>query len=339
MTIAALEEGRVQVMGDGVTDRADLPFQFVDERNLQVTHTDAQGSTTLWEYQQSPGNWYFTGGDFSTGTVHFAAADLQIDEKLTVILVSDYDQPYSLAGGEIDPAVMERAMDRTAINMQSVAVRALIEKNGGYDLANRRLINALEANENTDVPTLQQVLEIAQLPGEQGPKGPVGNQGPSGPQGAEGPQGAQGPQGERGPLGYEGPRGPTGFQGPEGPRGPEGPAGPTGSQGLIGPQGPQGPEGPVGKAFEPDASGLTADRAAYNAEPANFSFLDVEVGEVYWKLSNAVGAWSVGVPFGRGPQGLPLIAVIGCLSRERILFVDLPGTFPVHVQRIGQNRL
>lgn len=304
MTVAALTEGRAQITGDGVTDRVDLPFQFVDQNNLQVSHRTATGVITVWQYQQSPGNWHFTGGNFGTGTVLFDASALQAGETLTVLLVSKYDQPYSLAGGEIDPAVMERAMDRTAINMQSVATRALIEVNGGFDLKGRRMINALDAADNQDLPTLQQVLEIASLPGAQGPKGPVGNQGPTGPSGPQGPAGPQGPQGERGPLGYEGPRGPTGYQGPEGPRGPEGPSGPTGSQGPIGPQGPQGPEGPIGKSFDPDYTGLTADRAAYDAEPKDTSFLDTEAGIVYWKLSNAVGAWSTGVNFGRGPQGL-----------------------------------
>ncbi len=304
MTVAALTEGRAQITGDGVTDRVDLPFQFVDQNNLQVSHRTTTGVITVWQYQQSPGNWHFTGGNFGTGTVLFDASALQAGETLTVLLVSKYDQPYSLAGGEIDPAVMERAMDRTAINMQSVATRALIEVNGGFDLKGRRMINALDAADNQDLPTLQQVLEIASLPGAQGPKGPVGNQGPTGPSGPQGPAGPQGPQGERGPLGYEGPRGPTGFQGPEGPRGPEGPSGPNGSQGPIGPQGPQGPEGPIGKSFDPDYTGLTADRAAYDAEPKDTSFLDTEAGIVYWKLSNAVGAWSTGVNFGRGPQGL-----------------------------------
>lgn len=304
MTIAALSEGRVQITGDGVTDRVDVPFQFVDETNLEVVHTDVDGNSTVWPHQQAPGYWYFAGGDFAAGTVFFEAAALQPGDTLTVLLVSDFEQPYSLAGGEIDPGVMEKAMDRSAINMQSVAVRALLDKNGGFDLEGRRVINGLEAADNNDLPTLQQVLEIASLPGIQGPKGPLGDQGPVGPAGAQGPEGPQGPQGERGPLGYEGPRGPTGLQGPEGPRGPEGPAGPTGAQGPVGVQGPQGAEGPIGKSFDPDASGLTADRDAYNAEPANFSFLDVETGTVYFKLSNGVAAWSAGVPFGRGPQGL-----------------------------------
>ncbi|MDX0801736.1 hypothetical protein GOD37_22495 [Sinorhizobium medicae] len=137
--------------------------------------------------------------------------------------------------------------------------------------------------------------------GPVGDKGPTGEQGPLGPMGPTGPQGPIGPTGPRGP---EGPQGPQGIVGPQGPQGIPGIMGPQGSQGIMGPQGPQGPEGPVGKTFDPDASGLTADRSAYDAEPKNFSFIDTELGIVYWKLSNDIGAWSTGVTFGRGPQGL-----------------------------------
>lgn len=137
--------------------------------------------------------------------------------------------------------------------------------------------------------------------GPPGDKGPTGNQGPLGPLGPTGPQGPIGPTGPRGPEGVQGPQG---IAGPQGPQGIPGIMGPQGSQGIIGPQGPQGPEGPVGKTFDPDASGLTADRSAYDAEPKNFSFIDTELGIVYWKLSNDIGAWSTGVTFGRGPQGL-----------------------------------
>lgn len=331
MTVAALTEGRAQIQGDGVTNRVDLPFQFVDEKNLQVVHTNSAGVNTVWNYQQAPGNWYFSGGNFQSGAVHYDAAAVQPGEMLAVLLVSDFDQPYSLAGGEIDPAVIERAMDRTAINTQSVASRALIEQNGGFDLGGRRLINSADAISNEDVPTFRQVLEIASLPGAQGPKGPVGDQGAIGPTGAQGPQGLQGPQGERGPIGYQGPIGPVGIQGPEGPRGPEGPTGAQGPQGIVGPQGPQGlpgvqgvqgeagptgaqgpqgiagpqgPEGPVGQSFEPSATGLTADRATWGSQPEGFSFLDTEQGILFWKLSNAIDHWSAGVNFGRGPQGI-----------------------------------
>lgn len=137
--------------------------------------------------------------------------------------------------------------------------------------------------------------------GPPGDKGPLGDQGPIGP---VGPVGATGPQGPIGPRGPEGNQGPAGVSGPQGTQGIPGVAGPQGSQGIIGPQGPQGPEGPIGQSFEPDATGLTADRAAYDAEPANFSFLDTEAGVIYWKLANYLGAWSDGVNFGRGPTGL-----------------------------------
>ncbi|MGH0328718.1 phage tail fiber protein [Sinorhizobium meliloti] len=152
--------------------------------------------------------------------------------------------------------------------------------------------------------------------GPLGPMGPTGPQGPIGPTGARGPEGPQGPAGIVGPQGAQGipgimgPQGSQGIVGPQGPQGMPGPTGPQGPQGAIGPvgiqgpQGPQGPEGPVGKSFDPDQSGPLSDRAAYDAEPKNFSFIDTENGIVYWKLSNDIGAWSSGVMFGRGPQGL-----------------------------------
>ena len=51
MTVAALTEGRAQITGDGVTDRVDLPFQFVDQNNLQVSHRTTTGVITVWQYQ------------------------------------------------------------------------------------------------------------------------------------------------------------------------------------------------------------------------------------------------------------------------------------------------
>lgn len=149
--------------------------------------------------------------------------------------------------------------------------------------------------------------------GVQGPQGPIGPVGPRGPDGPQGPAGVVGPQGQQGLPGVQGPQGLAGIVGPQGPQGIAGPAGPQGPQGSKGPQGdqgpqgaqgPQGPEGPVGKSFDPDAEGVTADRDAYNAETEGFSFLDLTVGKIYWKLSNEVGVWSDGVLFGRGPQGV-----------------------------------
>ncbi|MBN9671691.1 hypothetical protein [Roseibium aggregatum] len=121
MTIAALTGGRAQIAGDGVTDRVDLDFQFVDEEDLLVIHTDTSGTDTEWTYQQAPGNWSFTGGAYETGTVFFTASDLAAGERLTVTLVSTYEQPFTLEGGEIDPEIIERSMDRTALSVQAIA--------------------------------------------------------------------------------------------------------------------------------------------------------------------------------------------------------------------------
>ena len=166
--------------------------------------------------------------------------------------------------------------------------------------------------------------------GPTGDKGPTGDQGPAGPEGPQGPQGAtgpvgpQGPEGEQGPPGIVGPQGPQGIPGVAGPQGPQGIAGPQGLQGpagVAGPQGPQGamgpagpagpqgpqgdvgPMGPAGMSFNPDETGPFSERTFYDAELENFSYVATDTGTIYWKLSNAVGDWSQGTPFGRGPQG------------------------------------
>jgi hypothetical protein len=89
----------------------------------------------------------------------------------------------------------------------------------------------------------------------------------------------------------------TGLTGPQGPQGQTGPAGPTG------PQGPQGPRGETGASFAADARDTFANRGLYNLQPRGFSFLAMDTGLLYWKLSNASGDWSAGVQFGRGDTG------------------------------------
>jgi GH24 family phage-related lysozyme (muramidase) len=43
MTIPVLTESRVEIHGDGATERVDLPFAFYDETNLEVIHTAVDG--------------------------------------------------------------------------------------------------------------------------------------------------------------------------------------------------------------------------------------------------------------------------------------------------------
>lgn len=133
------------------------------------------------------------------------------------------------------------------------------------------------------------------------PSGPVG---PRGPQGEPGPAGPRGYTGAQGPQGIGGPPGPKGEPGAAGPTGPQGPAGP---QGLQGPPGIQGVQGPAGQSFTPDAIGIFADRDLHDGADAGFAYLAADAGQLFFKLSAAMGDWSGGVYFGRGdtgPQGL-----------------------------------
>ena len=64
-----------------------------------------------------------------------------------------------------------------------------------------------------------------------------------------------------------------------------------------------GPAGPKGDSFSVSEQGIPADRAAHNAQPAGFSFLDTVNGLLYFKNSDISGDWSTPIPFGRGEKG------------------------------------
>ena len=73
---------------------------------------------------------------------------------------------------------------------------------------------------------------------------------------------------------------------------------------------PQGVKGDRGEAFQVNSIGSLAQRALYDNQLANFSYLAVDVNvngstipHIYFKLSNASGDWSIGAPFGRGDKG------------------------------------
>lgn len=160
------------------------------------------------------------------------------------------------------------------------------------------------------------------IPGPQGPQGvqgPVGPQGPQGAQGLQGLVGATGPAGPQGPVGATGatgaigPQGPVGPVGPAGPQGPQGDVGPQGPQGLVGPQGLQGPQGPQGvkgdkgdrgdpgASFTVSATGPLADRSIHDSQPAGFSFLSTDTGNLY--IRQGASGWSSAIPFGKGEKG------------------------------------
>lgn len=137
--------------------------------------------------------------------------------------------------------------------------------------------------------------------GDTGPKGDRGDQGAQGPKGDtgdQGPQGLKGDQGDIGPKGDTGERGPQGETGPKGDTGDTGPKGDKGDQGI---QGPKGDKGDRGDAFAVNAQGDLAGRDAYDAEPVGFSYLDVENGNLYFRV--APSGWSTPIPFGKGEKG------------------------------------
>lgn len=65
-----------------------------------------------------------------------------------------------------------------------------------------------------------------------------------------------------------------------------------------------GPPGPPGPSFSADAEDLFANRSLYNLQPKAFSFLAMDTGMLYWKLSASSGDWSAGAQFGKGDPGI-----------------------------------
>nr|WP_303682824.1 hypothetical protein [Brevundimonas naejangsanensis] len=137
--------------------------------------------------------------------------------------------------------------------------------------------------------------------GDVGPKGDKGDQGVQGPKGDTGDQGPQGLKGDQGDIGPKGDTGERGIQGETGPKGDTGDTGPKGDKGDQGIQGPKGDKGDRGDAFAVNAQGDLAGRDAYDAEPVGFSYLDVENGNLYFRV--APSGWSTPIPFGKGEKG------------------------------------
>ena len=89
-------------------------------------------------------------------------------------------------------------------------------------------------------------------------------------------------------------KGATGDTGPQGPVGPQGPAGP---------EGPRGPQGDPGASFAADVNDVFVNRSNYDLSSKGTSFLAIDTGMLYWKLSDTTGDWSSGKEFGKGEQG------------------------------------
>lgn len=119
-----------------------------------------------------------------------------------------------------------------------------------------------------------------------------------GPEGAKGDTGDVGPKGDQGDIG---PKGDKGERGEQGQQGDQGEQGVQGERGLKGDKGDQGEKGDRGDAFAVNAQGTLAGRDAYDAQPVGFSYLDVDNGNLYFRV--APSGWSTPIPFGKGEKG------------------------------------
>lgn len=82
-----------------------------------------------------------------------------------------------------------------------------------------------------------------------------------------------------------------------------GPAGPQGPTGPTGPAGVQGVKGDTGASFDADVRDVETNKSLYNLQPKGFSFLAMDTGLLYFKLSSTSGDWSTGVQYGKGETG------------------------------------
>lgn len=87
------------------------------------------------------------------------------------------------------------------------------------------------------------------------------------------------------------------IKGADGAQGPEGPEGPQGEPGDM------GPVGPAGASFAVAVTGLKSELASHDNEKKGYSFLAMDEGKLYLKLSDAAADWSQGYQFGKGAQG------------------------------------
>ena len=66
----------------------------------------------------------------------------------------------------------------------------------------------------------------------------------------------------------------------------------------------QGGPGPAGDNFQPDATGLLADRGTYDSEAPPFAYLATDTSDLYFRETATAGVWSVAIPFGSGGGGI-----------------------------------
>ena len=100
---------------------------------------------------------------------------------------------------------------------------------------------------------------------------------------------------------------------------------------------PQGIKGDRGEAFKVNSIGTFANRALYNSELENFSYLATDVvvdgstiPHIYFKKSATIGDWTTGIPFGRGEKGDKGDIGVSISNIQRISGTGLSGSDDIY---------
>ena len=81
--------------------------------------------------------------------------------------------------------------------------------------------------------------------------------------------------------------------------------GKDGRDGIDGKDGKDGVKGDRGASFDADYRGVLSERRLFDSNKKGFSFLAMDEGKLYFKLSNTSGDWSDGYVYGKGEKGDP----------------------------------
>lgn len=81
--------------------------------------------------------------------------------------------------------------------------------------------------------------------------------------------------------------------------------GKDGRNGVDGKDGKDGAKGERGASFDADYRGLISERPSFDSYSKGFSFLAMDEGKLYFKLSDNNGDWSTGYTYGKGDKGDP----------------------------------
>lgn len=88
---------------------------------------------------------------------------------------------------------------------------------------------------------------------------------------------------------------------------------------------PEGQKGDKGDNFTVNATGLASEKSTYDAQPKGFSFLALDEGKIYFKISVTSGDWSAGILFGKGDTGAQGIQGNSIVSIDFTSTTDVSG--------------